>query len=180
MAMPNAKDVIESVLKWVDDHFSLRYFSMLFVLCIAFLFGINPILTYLGLPPVPQVYRVVAAVGVLLFGVGSIFFSLEAGLKKWREWWKRHRKMMEIRDYLYNLPIDQGRIIQEYCRTKKSSLSFQPSDGAVHDLANRGILYRPTRVGHLSEGWAFSLTKQALVYFQKPEFQKKLLNTKFD
>ena len=55
MVMADVREVIESALKWVDDHFSFRYFSMFFVLCTVFLFGINPFLAYLGLPLVPSV-----------------------------------------------------------------------------------------------------------------------------
>jgi hypothetical protein len=178
MAIPNVnvKDIIESVSKWIDDHFSFRYFSMFFVLCGVFLLLINRFLFYLGLPPVPPVYRVAAAAGVLLFGTGSLFFSVESGLKKWKEWWRRHRRLVELRDHLNNLPVDEGAIIREFCRTKKGSLMLQPGNGAVCNLRQRGIIYQSGSVGTTFEGIEFSLTKQSLKYFQKPEFQRMLLD----
>lgn len=177
MVIPSVKDILESVFKWIGDHLSFRYFCIPFVLCAVSLFGINRFLAYLDLPPMPPGYRVAAAAGFLLFGSGSLFFAVESGLKKWKEWWKRHKRLVEMRDYLGNLPVDQKKILSEFAHTKKSCLAFQPSNGAVYDLANRGILYRPTNIGDISEGWAFSLTKQALVYFNKPEIQRMLLDS---
>jgi hypothetical protein len=85
MTIPGVKEAVETGLKWVDDHFSLRYFSMFFILSVAFLFGINPLLALLGLPPVPQTYRVTATIVALITGVGSLVFLIEKGTTSYSE-----------------------------------------------------------------------------------------------
>jgi hypothetical protein len=180
MAPLGVKDAIDTGLKWIDAHFSLRHFLMFFLLCAAFVFLVNPVLVYLGLPPLPPIYRTTAVAGMVLFGVGTVFFSVEKVVLWVRDRWHKHKWRVAIKEHLHNLPADQFPILLRFGQTRASSVVLHPSNGAVCDLEQRGILYRSANVGNVRDGFAYSLTPEALHYFRGPEFQKLLLNQKFD
>lgn len=166
-----------AALKWLGDHLSFRYFSMLFLMCIAFLFGINPALEYLGLPDIAPAYRVGAVSGALLFAVGMVFSVLDKTCMSIISIWKRHQQDKAIRDHLHNLPADQTRILLRYVQDRKSSLWFDAYDGAVCDLVKRGILYRSSDVPHrILDVFPYTVTSEALPYIRRTEFQKILLS----
>lgn len=168
------KEGVEVTLKWIDEHFSFRYFCMFFLLSLAFLFGINPILGSLGLPPIGPTYRVIAAVIALLGGAGTILFSLEAGGKRATKWWNHHQMNTAMEHHLHELPMDQLQILRGYAETGHGSITWSPSVGAVCELERRGILYKASDVGGLYTGFAYNITPEASKYLKRPEFQKLL------
>jgi uncharacterized protein YjiS (DUF1127 family) len=99
MNIPGVKEAVEIGLKWIDDHFSVRYFSMFFILSVAFLFGINPLLAVLGLPAVPPTYRVAASIVALITGVGSLVFLIESGITSYRENTRIRKRLNRLSDH---------------------------------------------------------------------------------
>ncbi len=181
MAIPGAKELIEGAFKWIDSHFSFRYFAMFFILSVAFLFGINPLLARLGLPSIPSGYRVAAAAASLIFGAGVIFFTFEGAIKKIGKWRSQSLADEEIRNHLHALPADQARVLLQYVQSGKSSQMFDPFIGAVCDLERRGILYQSSNVAHRKLGvLPYTIAPQAMKYLRQKEFQKILLDQRTD
>jgi hypothetical protein len=59
------------------------------------------------------------------------------------------------------MPTDQLAILFKYIETDKSALNFQPSNGAVRDLVNRGILYQSSEIGSLNIGFPYCIHPNA-------------------
>ena len=176
MADPVASPAFGAILKWLGDHLSFRYFSMLFFMCIAFVFGINPALEYLRMPVVAPADRRLAVVGAVL---ASGLMLSAASARIWTSissTWKAHLQQKAVRDHLRNLPVDQKRILLPYAQKGKSSSLFDEYNGAVCDLVRRGILYRSSNVAHRGLGvFPYTLTDYALRCIQQSEFQEILL-----
>ena len=181
MPIPGVKELVDGAFRWADSHFSFRYFFTLFVLCLVFLLGINPLLAGLGLPAISSAYRALAAAGCLIFGAGTIVFALEAGIKKGQELWKKRATDKAIRDHLHALPADQIAVLLRYVQSDKSSQMFDPYIGAVCDLERRGILYRSSNVAHRTLGiLPYTITPAALPYLRSKKFQEILSSQKTD
>jgi hypothetical protein len=174
--IPGIKEAVETFLKWLDDHFSFRYFAMFFILSLAFLLGINPFLAWLGLPPVPPTYRVVAAIMTLIFGCGSGLFFIEAGYNRLKAWRGISKHEELIREHLNALPVDHLKILLGFSESGKNSLLFYPSNGSVCELQRLGILYRPSNLGNWDGQFAYNLTPVAAKYLRRSKFQEILLN----
>jgi hypothetical protein len=174
--IPGVKEAVETFLKWLDDHFSFRYFAMFFILSLAFLLGINPFLAWLGLPPVPPAYRVIAAIMTLIFGCGSGLFSLEAGYKRFAVWRDTNKYEELLLEHLHNLPVDHLKILLGFSESGKNSLLFYPSNGVVCELQRLGILYRASNLGNWDGPFAYNLTPVAAKYLRRTKFQEILLN----
>jgi hypothetical protein len=178
MAVPGVKEAVETALKRVDAHFRFQYFAMLFLLSIVFLFGINPVLSLLGLPAIPVGYRVVAACLSLLTFAGCGYFGLEHGGIVVRKRWQRSQSEKRIRLHFEHLPFDQSEVLRRYIESGKSSISFQSDNGAVRDLERRGILYRSSNEGTMFEGFPYTITPIAEPFLRREEFQKLTLKRK--
>jgi len=179
--MPEPITLVVELIRWIGDHLSLRYFSMLFLMCVAFLFGINPALRNLGLSPVASIYHVWAACGAVITGAGMLFSFLEKICMRISSVRKAHKQEIGIRDHLRNLPTDQMQILSRYAQTGKSSLSFDEYQGAVCDLERRGILYRSSNVPHRGLGtFPYTITPVALRYMQQPEIKTILQGQKVE
>jgi len=178
MVFPGAKEAIEAVLKWIDSHFSFRYFVMFFILSIAFLFGVNPLLAALGLPPIPVGYRVVAASLSIITGAGALFFSFERGCVEAKKFWQIRQTKEQIRRHFEHLPFDQVEVLRQYTGSGKSTVKFQPDNGAVRDLVRRGVLYPSSNQGTLFDGFPYTITPIAEDFLRREEFQKLTLKRK--
>lgn len=118
--------------------------------------------------------------GVFLFCVGMVILTaIEKIGKMISRRWNSYCFKRQMKEHLYSLPKDQLQILFKFGETRRSSLILLPTDGAVCDLVNRGILYQSAQLGRLN-GVAFSVTPSALPYLRGRKFQELLLKQKLD
>jgi hypothetical protein len=73
------------------------------------------------------------------------------------------------------MPVDQLSILFQYVEADKSSLNFQPNNGAVRDLEHRGILYRSSEMGSIRLGFPYSIHPNVRALLTREKFQEVLL-----
>jgi len=177
MAWTWLKDAAEVLVKAADKYFAFRYFFMVFIICATVVFAANPVLHWLGLPLVPPFWRMCTVILGLSAVCGSAYFPVETGCKRLYSQRELREQKEGIRRHLLNLPTDQKAVLMRYAESGKSSLHFNLYDGAVRDLANRGILYRSSEAGHGGlYTFPYTLTPIACEFMTRAEFQKILLN----
>jgi len=123
------KDAVAVFLDWVDKHLTFRYFSMAFLVCLAVAFGVNPILSRMGLPLLPPMCRV----GAVLLGAISLAGSAHSG---WEHIWIRIRR----RWHLYRLSTSERVTLSCFISADSPVQFFNPNDFVSTTLLDLGIL----------------------------------------
>jgi Super-infection exclusion protein B len=90
---------------------------------------------------------------------------------------KRVANKRHIRKRIETLSADQYSLLAEFVAKSKSTLYFQPQNGAVRDLENKGILYRSSEIGSAERGFPYTITTEAAKFLEPKTFQKILLKT---
>lgn len=129
--------------------------------------------SYFGLEPFARVYRGWISLSFLVAATILVLRLVSLGWE--RVGFSRHQKA--VRGHLENLGTDQINVLLQYVQSGKNSITWPPSNGAVRDLENKGILYRSSDMGHLISGFPYSVTPAAARYLRPKAFQSLLLKS---
>jgi hypothetical protein len=166
---------IEAFFRWIGTHLSPRYSAMLVVPLSLLLFLPLQYLAYFKLDHFAMDNR--GSISLAFFITCSVLIvSMVAKTCEWAmNGIRSHRHKHGIRKYIENAPTDQMSILITYAQSQKSSLMFQPTNGAVCDLEQRGILYRSSPLGNRMSGFPYSIHPDAQIFLRRRTFQKILL-----
>ena len=162
---------VETFFKWVGEHLTPRYSAMVVLFASFMLWAPDQALRYLNLFEFAQKNRWIwsicflVSISVLIVGVFASFGP--PAKQSWDNWRQRRR----IWRYLLEMPLDQLNILMKYGQEDKSTMLYDPANGAVSDLMRRGILYVPSVTGYAV--WGFSIHPNAQRYLGR-NFQKVL------
>lgn len=172
---PMAFNLLQFVSKWVADHLSPHYSSILALFLGFLLWSPESWLKYFHLFEFSQNYRWAISLTLILSVSVLVVTLVEKASKNVHSWFRRILHQRLIQKYILTMPTDQLEILLKYAKTDKSSLNFELSNGAVCDLVNRGILYQPSKIGHYIEGFPFSIHPNAQAFLTRGKYQKILL-----
>lgn len=174
MPFPGVKETVEIFLKWVDDHLSIRYFSMFFILSSVFLFTIDRILSLLGLPSVPSAYLVIAAIIAVTMGAGTIFCLVEKGVKRLQEQRRKHIKARIYRD----LPKDELDILSMFAVNGTKTEVIYENEQPLFSLVSKDILQQAGEYyvgsGMCVDRNVYTLTSETNNWIRSPEGRNAL------
>lgn len=157
--------------RWVLQHLSPRYLSLLALLAAALLFAPSRYLAAFGLDAISLKYRPGIAI---VFFCAAFLWLTHAGEYFGRPFFERWRDRRQIKACLDTLGMDEILVLQQFVTAGKNSMKFSPQNGSVERLVHGGILYRSTSIGNAFE-WAYSITPLALPYLERERFQKQIL-----
>jgi len=156
---------VTETIRWLEQHLSLHGAAVL-VSAVAAILLLLPAaaVRFLALGSITNVYRPWIS---LSFIVTAAFLIIE------KVGFVRHQWV--VRSHLENIGTDQINVLLRYVESGKSSISWPISSGAVRDLENKGILYRSSELGNITDGWSYSVAPAAVKFLRPKAFQKLLL-----
>ncbi|MGB8031410.1 MAG: super-infection exclusion protein B [Terracidiphilus sp.] len=166
---------VEVFVKWIADHVSPRYMAVLGLVCAFLLWAPVNWLKYFRLWEFSQNYR--WAIGLTFFvSVAVLIVELAKTLYgSTKRGWDSFRYKRKQKKTLEALPQDQLLLLLDYVHNDRSSMTFQPNNGAVCDLENKGFLYRTSAMGTRQVGFPYSIRPDVRGILTAKKIQKILI-----
>jgi len=166
--------IYNEVAKWVLDHLSPLYLSMLTFVCALFLFLPIVYLRYFGLDVWAVHGRPFFAVGFLASSFLLVGHSVRHLNNTTVFRWKYRRKLLKYLET--ELSADEVTLLLGYSESGNKTRYIDPANGAANNLVRAGILYVPSAEYNRLKGASYTLTREAAVMvLDRNRFQKLIL-----
>lgn len=166
--------------QWIADlfhwlgHYRPRYAVMVSGVTALLLFSSTKTLARFGLDAFVHDHKAAISLIFVAATVLLLTYPLEyagkATIGAFRAGGSRHK----IKSVFYNLGSDEITVLTKYAESGKSSVRFPLTNGAVHSLVNKGVLYRPqpqtTAYGEI----AYNIVPLAVPHLRYDKFQKAI------
>lgn len=166
--------IYNEVTKWLLEHLSPLYLSMLVFVCSVFLFFPPFYLKYFALDTWAIRFRPYFAVGFLassflLLGHAGKYFN-DTFIFRWR-----HKR--NLLKYLETeLSADEVMLLSRYAESGKKTQYLDPTNGVANNLVRALVLYVPSAEYIRTQGAPYTLTRAAApLVLDRDRFQKIIL-----